>query len=46
MVNHIKQYRRIEAIRHFYDMNDIVSINWKKVHSFEGEHEKEVEDRP
>ncbi|MGI8833339.1 MAG: hypothetical protein ACR2IS_11995, partial [Nitrososphaeraceae archaeon] len=27
-------------------MNDIVSINWKKVHSFEGEHENNSEDRP
>ena len=36
----------IAAIRHFYDMNDIVTINWKKVHSFEGEHEKAIEDRP
>lgn len=27
-------------------MNDIVTINWKKVHNFEGEHEKEIEDRP
>ena len=36
----------IAAIRHLYDMNDIVSINWKKVHNFEGEEEKGVEDRP
>lgn len=36
----------IAAIRHLFDMNDIVSINWKKVHSFEGEDEKETEDRP
>jgi site-specific recombinase XerD len=36
----------LAAIRHFYDMNDVVSINWKKVHSFMGEHEKTVEDRP
>jgi site-specific recombinase XerD len=36
----------LAAIRHFYDMNDVVSINWKKVHSFEGEHEKTIEDRP
>ena len=36
----------IAGIRHFYDMNDIVTINWKKVHSFEGEHEKAIEDRP
>jgi site-specific recombinase XerD len=36
----------LAAIRHFYDMNDIVSINWKKVHSFEGEHENNSEDRP
>lgn len=27
-------------------MNVIVTINWKKVHSFEGEDEKQVEDRP
>jgi site-specific recombinase XerD len=36
----------IAAIRHLYEMNDVVSINWKKVHNFEGEEEKGVEDRP
>lgn len=35
----------LAAVRHFFDMNDIVTINWRKVHSFEGEPTKS-EDRP
>ena len=27
-------------------MNDILTLNWKKIHSFEGEKEKQTEDRP
>jgi hypothetical protein len=35
----------VAAIRKFYDMNDL-SLNWRKVRQFMGEHEKIVEDRP
>ena len=35
----------IAAIRKFYSMNDI-QLNWDKIHSFEGENEKQAEDRP
>jgi hypothetical protein len=35
----------IAAINKFYSMND-VTLNWKKVYSFMGEHEKVSEDRP
>jgi hypothetical protein len=35
----------IAGLRHFYDMNDI-EHNWRKIHSFEGEMEKTIEDRP
>jgi site-specific recombinase XerD len=35
----------IAAIRKFYAMNDI-QLNWDKIHSFEGEKEKQSEDRP
>ncbi len=33
------------ALRHFYDMNDI-TLNWKKIKSFLGEHIKTIRDRP
>jgi uncharacterized membrane protein len=33
------------ALRHFYDMND-VTLNWKKIKNFLGEHVKTVKDRP
>jgi integrase len=36
----------IAAINKFYTMNDITTLNWKKVKSFMGEHEKVAEDRP
>jgi site-specific recombinase XerD len=36
----------VAAIRKFYDMNDIVTLNWKKIHSFEPEPELRSEDRP
>ena len=40
------QYRPIlPPIRKFYSMNDI-QLNWDKIHSFEGEKEKQAEDRP
>jgi hypothetical protein len=29
-----------------FAMNDILTLNWKKIHSFEGEKEKTTEDRP
>lgn len=35
----------IAAIRKVYSMNDI-QLNWDKIHSFEGENEKQTEDRP
>jgi site-specific recombinase XerD len=35
----------LAAIQKFYSMND-VTLNWLKLHSFEGEKEKENEDRP
>jgi hypothetical protein len=35
----------VSAIRKFYTMND-VQLNWTMNHSFEGEREKKVEDRP
>lgn len=36
----------IAAINKFYTMNDVTTLNWKKVKSFMGEHEKVAEDRP
>jgi integrase len=36
----------ISAIRHFYDMNDIDQLKWKKINSFKGEYYNVVEDRP
>jgi integrase len=35
----------LSAIRKFYMLNDI-SLNWERIHSYEGEHEKVAEDRP
>jgi integrase len=35
----------VAAVNKFYAMNDI-TLNWKKIRSFMGEHEKTVEDRP
>jgi site-specific recombinase XerD len=35
----------LAAVNKFYTMNDI-TLNWKKIHSYEGEREKEAEDRP
>ena len=35
----------VGAVNKFYAMNDII-LNWKKIRSFMGEHEKTVEDRP
>ena len=36
----------IAAVAKFYAMNDITTLNWKKIHSFQPEHEKVAEDRP
>jgi site-specific recombinase XerD len=36
----------VSAIRKFFDMNDIITLNWKKIHSFEPEPEYRSEDRP
>src|SRR5918996_499284 len=35
----------LSAIRKFYMMNEI-SLNWERIHSYEGEHERVAEDRP
>ncbi len=35
-----------DALKKFYDQNDIITINWKKIRGFMGEHERVVEDRP
>ena len=35
----------VAAINKFYSMNDI-TLNWKKISSFMGEHEKVTDDRP
>ncbi len=52
---HLKEVKKLSsasvtlycaAIRHFYDMNDIVGLNWKKISSFIGERVKTVKDRP
>jgi integrase len=34
------------AIRHFYEMNDVLGLNWKKINSFIGEQVRTVKDRP
>lgn len=36
----------ISAIHKFLDMNDFISLNWKKIHSFEPEPERRTDDRP
>jgi integrase len=36
----------LAALNKFFAMNDITTLNWKKIHSFEGEKEKTIEDRP
>jgi integrase len=36
----------VAAINKFYAMNDVTTLNWKKIHSFEGERDKQTEDRP
>jgi site-specific recombinase XerD len=36
----------VAALNKFYAMNDVTTLNWKKIHSFEGEREKQTEDRP
>ena len=35
----------VAQINKFYSMNDI-TLNWKKISSFMGEHEKVTDDRP
>jgi hypothetical protein len=32
----------VSAINKFYNMNDIINLNWKKIRSFLGEHEPAV----
>jgi integrase len=36
----------VAALTKFFTMNDIISLNWKKIKSFEPEKEKVAEDRP
>jgi integrase len=36
----------LAAIRHFYDMNEIDNLKWKKINRFKGESYPVVEDRP
>jgi integrase len=36
----------VAALNKFFAMNDVTTLNWKKIHSFEGEKEKQTEDRP
>ncbi len=36
----------VAAIKHFFDMNDFVGINWKKVSKYMGEFYTVAEDRP
>jgi integrase len=36
----------VAAIRKFLDMNDVITLNWKKIHSFQPEPEQRNEDRP
>jgi integrase len=36
----------VAAIHRFFDMNDVISLNWKKIHSFEPELVRSTEDRP
>jgi integrase len=36
----------VTALIKFYNMNDVLSLNWKKIRSFEPEKEKVAEDRP
>lgn len=52
---HLKEVKKLSsasiilycaAIHHFYDMNDIVGLNWNKISSFIGERVKTVKDRP
>ena len=35
----------IAAIKHFYEMNDIEDLKWKKINAFQGEFYKVVDDR-
>jgi integrase len=36
----------VGGIAKFYVINDVTTLNWKKIKSFMGEHEKVAEDRP
>ena len=36
----------LQLFRKFLDMNDVITLNWKKIHSFEPEPEQRNEDRP
>jgi integrase len=36
----------LAAINKFYTMNDVTTLNWKKIKSYQGEQEKVAEDRP
>jgi site-specific recombinase XerD len=36
----------VSAIKHFYDMNDILSINWSMINKFKGDEQEQKHDRP
>jgi integrase len=40
----IKSY--VAGLKHFYDMNEITTLNWRKINRHQPEHEACVEDRP
>jgi hypothetical protein len=40
----IKSY--VAGLKHFYDMNEITTLNWRKINRYQPEHRACVEDRP
>jgi hypothetical protein len=34
------------GLKHFYEMNDITTLNWKRINAYQPEHEDCAEDRP
>ena len=36
----------VSAIKHFYDMNDVLNINWSKINKFKGDEQEQKYDRP
>lgn len=39
-------YSYVNAVRHFFEMNDITDLNWKKISKFKGKTYNSIEDRP